>query len=361
MKVLHIITGNDNGGGAKHVLNICKYATNFENILGCVGEGYLYENAIKENIDVKLFQNKIYNNQIINFINENKIDIVNFHGAKAFLIHRVIKNKINAKTLASVHSDYRYDFLNNKIKYAIFTPLSKYGLKSFDNYMCISNYIKEVLDNNNFKGNKAVANNGIDKAEFKITVSREEIRKNYNISEEDFVFSITGRLHPIKNHETLIRAFKKLSNEIKDIKLLVVGDGPLEADLKKLSNDLSLDDKVIFTGFIDKPINIVNASDISVITSFNEGGSPPLVVLESALVKKTVISSKVGDIDINFDKDMIFIINENTEKGVLEGMTKAYEKKNQLLSMGEKLYEEVIENYTVEKFCNTYYDFYKNI
>ena len=117
---MHIISGNDNGGGGKHVLNICsKSNKNFENIIGCVGEGPLYLKAKDMGVNYKLFSNKLYNMELVNFINHNSISIVNFHGAKPFLLHLILKNKLNVSTVAVVHSDFRYDFLNNKLKYFI--------------------------------------------------------------------------------------------------------------------------------------------------------------------------------------------------------------------------------------------------
>lgn len=67
-------------------------------------------------------------------------------------MHYFLKNKINIPAVATVHSDFRKDFLNSKIKYKIFTPLSKAGLKSFGNYICVSDYIKDILDEENFRG-----------------------------------------------------------------------------------------------------------------------------------------------------------------------------------------------------------------
>ncbi len=46
IKVLQIITGNDIGGGGKHVLSLCYYSKDlFHTVLGCIGEGPLYDKA----------------------------------------------------------------------------------------------------------------------------------------------------------------------------------------------------------------------------------------------------------------------------------------------------------------------------
>lgn len=86
IKALQIITGNDIGGGGKHVLNLCHYSKDlFNTVLGCIGEGALYDKAKELGIETKLFSRKCFiNREIEEYIKNNNIDIVNFHGAKAF-------------------------------------------------------------------------------------------------------------------------------------------------------------------------------------------------------------------------------------------------------------------------------------
>ena len=147
IKVLHIISGNDNGGGGNHVINICsKDNENFQNIIGCLGEGPLYTKVKAMDVNFKLFSKQLKNSEIADFINKSSIDIVSFHGAKPFLMHLILKNKFNVPTVAVVHSDFRYDFLNNKIKYFIFTPLSIRGLKSFNNFICMSVLLYQLIN-----------------------------------------------------------------------------------------------------------------------------------------------------------------------------------------------------------------------
>ncbi len=71
-------------------------------------------------VNFKLFSKKLNNMELVNFINHNSINIVNFHGAKPFLMHLILKRKLKVPTVAVVHSDFRYDFLNNKLKYYYF-------------------------------------------------------------------------------------------------------------------------------------------------------------------------------------------------------------------------------------------------
>ena len=363
IKVIQIISGNDNGGGGNHVLNLAYYSKDkFKCVIGAIGDGALYEKAKEMGIEVVKFEkNSAYNGDIIKYIRENNVDIINFHGAKAFFMHYFLKNKIGIHSVATIHSDYKKDFLNSKFKHMFFTPLSIKGLKSFDYYICVSKYIKTLLENDNFKGMKFVVNNGLDYDSIKVTQTKDSIREKMNIGTKDFVYVNVARMHPIKNHLNLIEAFSRLKKEIKDIKLILVGDGELEEKIKERVENLGLEKDIIFTGFSENAIDFVNSSDISILTSFSEGGSPPLVVLESAAVKKPFICSKVGDIEETINEETGFLIESCSIEDIYFKMKEAYFKKEKLNVMGQNLYSDAKNKYSMDSFCSKYYNAYTKI
>ena len=145
MNVVNIITGSDNGGGGEYVLNICR-SNLFNSSLICIGNGALYDKAKEQNINVSMFSfSDIVTNGLIDYISNNNIDIIIWHGAKAFFLHSIIKKKIKIKSIATVHSDFNTDFLNNRIKKIVFTKLSYFGLKSFENYIAVSTEISKLI------------------------------------------------------------------------------------------------------------------------------------------------------------------------------------------------------------------------
>lgn len=359
---MHIISGNDNGGGGNHVLNICTKSNKyFENIIGCLGEGPLYLKAKDMGVNYKLFSNKLYNIELVNFINHNSISIVNFHGAKPFLLHLILKNKLKVSTVAVVHSDFRYDFLNNKLKYFMFTPLSIKGLKSFDNYICVSNNLDRLLGDKKIKGSIAVVNNGIDIEKNSIVTSAEDIRSSLKLKDNEFVYVMVARLHPIKNHREVILAFRKLILEFHDVKLLLVGGGELHSELERLIVELKLETNVIMVGNVSNPIDYINASNISVLASLSEGGAPPLMVLESGIVKKTLIYTEVGDLENILDENSGYKIIDKDNENIYRVMKEAYLDKNNLSVKGENLYNIISNNFTIENFWENYYKIYKKV
>lgn len=86
---------------------------------------------------------------------------------------------------------------------------------------------------------------------FKENINLKELlmlRKTLNISKKDFIILFVGRLGEEKNVEFLINAQKNLTKEHPNIKLIIVGDGPDKEKYEHLTNDLKLEDNIIFTG-----------------------------------------------------------------------------------------------------------------
>lgn len=364
MRVLHIISGSDNGGAKNHLLSLCSGSDSlFESVIGCINKGVLYEQASSMGFSVKLFEQSSRLDlgiikDITSFARNNKIDIINFHGAKPNFLYIFLRHKVSIPCVTTIHSDYRYDFINNKLKYVLFTPLNILALKTFNNFICVSGKVKKLLEEKKFSGRKYVVANGID-GTLKIKETRTDIRNKYGIPHNAFVYTMVARLHPIKNHKNLILAAGKLLDEYKDIRLFLIGDGGYEKRLKAIVKKLKIDNGVIFAGYQKNPLDFINAGDINVLTSFNE--TFPIVILEGALDKKTAICSDVGDIKDILSSENGFLINPKSPDDIYENMKQAYIKRDELGRMGEKLYKIVTLNYTIDKFHRRYFESYEEI
>ncbi|MCP4724907.1 MAG: glycosyltransferase family 4 protein [bacterium] len=124
-----------------------------------------------------------------------------------------------------------------------------------------------------------------------------------------------GRIKKYKSVDHLIRAFKKVKEEIKDAKLIIVGDGDNLPELKELAGRLDLGESAEFTGFLDKEkkVEILQKCHVVVNPSVKEGwgltviesnacGTPVVAadvpgLRDSVIEDKTGILYKYGDID----------------------------------------------------------------
>jgi glycosyltransferase involved in cell wall biosynthesis len=109
-------------------------------------------------------------------------------------------------------------------------------------------------------------------------------RKILGISEDVFVIFTTAYHVARKRLETLVKATKVLKDkELRNIVIIIGGEGPLTEHLKRLALDLNVQDIVKFVGWIpeDKLPLYYKASDVFVITSEYEGG--PQTMLEAGI------------------------------------------------------------------------------
>ncbi|RQD92569.1 glycosyltransferase family 4 protein, partial [Methanosalsum natronophilum] len=139
----------------------------------------------------------------------------------------------------------------------------------------------------------------------------EECRGILNLPLEKKILLNVGNLYgPVKGHIYFIKAIKKIINIRKDIIGIIVGSGRLESSLKKLINELDLNQYVFLVG--SKPHDEVslwmNACDIFVLPSLNEGN--PNVMFEALGCGKPFVGTRVGGVPDIITSDEYGLIAE---------------------------------------------------
>ena len=98
-----------------------------------------------------------------------------------------------------------------------------------------------------------------------------QIRSDLGISETAYVVGCVGRFVAVKNHELLINAFAELYAEEPNAVLVLVGEGPLEQELRESVNALPVRDAVIFGGTTSDVAAYMAAFDLFCLPSHSEG------------------------------------------------------------------------------------------
>lgn len=138
--------------------------------------------------------------------------------------------------------------------------------------------------------------------------------KNYIIS--------VGRLTHQKGQWHLIRAFKIIHNKFPNLKLIIIGTGPLKDYLNELIKEMKLEDCILLKGFVTNPYDYIRNAELFVFPSLYEGLGNSL--LEAMKLSVPIISSdcdygprEILDPKSNFMKRTINDIEYNAECGVL--------------------------------------------
>lgn len=186
-------------------------------------------------------------------------------------------------------------------------------------------------------------------------VITDEMRKSYDsetpVSFKDDTSTViltSGRLSFEKDHATLLNGFALIRKTI-NAKLVILGDGPLKAELQTKAKKLGVDKDVIFAGFVTHPIAYMKAADLFVMTSLYEGFCNVIVeALYSGLpVVSTDCPSGPREI-LDFGKYGRLVPVGNAER-LADAMISALNEPRNFQQSRERA-----ETFTVEKICDEY-------
>jgi glycosyltransferase involved in cell wall biosynthesis len=194
-----------------------------------------------------------------------------------------------------------------------------------------------------------------------------QVREEFGIKNDEVVLAVVGRLVEQKGHKYLFEALNQLNGRY-NIKLLVVGEGPLLQSLKSSLDfardrqvaDFRLKDKVIFTGQRKDIAEILNASDCVVLPSLYEGLS--VSMLEAMAAGKPVIATNVGGTPelISNNQTGLLVKPRDSQAlfGAIETLINLPDKGRK---MGERARELVVNAFSIETIAKKTTDFYLSL
>lgn len=179
-------------------------------------------------------------------------------------------------------------------------PLSRiienYIYKKTDAIFVVSNYLKEQLVGMGVSEKKIyLTPNAVEDELFSQNISGIEIRNKFDLKDL-FVIGFVGGFYPWHGLPFLLQAVKNLGKD--NLCLLLVGDGPMKEELKKIAVELNIRARLTFCGFVESktlPAYIM-AMDICVMPDSNNYGSP-MKIFEYMAMGKPVVAPRLGPIE----------------------------------------------------------------
>jgi glycosyltransferase involved in cell wall biosynthesis/GNAT superfamily N-acetyltransferase len=128
---------------------------------------------------------------------------------------------------------------------------------------------------------------------------RDEIRAELGLSSDEFVVGTVANFRPQKDYPNLFEAARQLADRDVTVRIVAVGQGPQDAELRGLRSELGLDDRVLLTGFRADAVRVMAACDAFVMASQWEG--LPVAIMEATGLGLPIVSTAVGGIAEEFD------------------------------------------------------------
>jgi glycosyltransferase involved in cell wall biosynthesis len=124
---------------------------------------------------------------------------------------------------------------------------------------------------------------------------RQNKRLLLNLAPQDLVITYVANLRPVKGHQILLEAFRLVIQEHSNLKLLLVGDGPLLGRLETQCHAAGMQTRVLFLGARDDVAELLAITDVFVSSSFSETIS--MAIMEAMSMGKPIVATNVGGND----------------------------------------------------------------
>jgi glycosyltransferase involved in cell wall biosynthesis len=180
---------------------------------------------------------------------------------------------------------------------------------------------------------------------------RESIRCSLGYGPGDVVFGIAARLNEAKGHKFLLKAAAQIHHRFPQLRLLVLGQGGLEADLRQLAQDLGIAGIVHFAGFREDMVACTQAMDIGVLPSIDCDTSS-FSLKEEMAAQKPVIASNYGGLpEIVSDGVEGYLVRAGEVSPLAAAMVRLLEASVLRERMGIAGRRRVLREFTLEVFA----------
>jgi glycosyltransferase involved in cell wall biosynthesis/GNAT superfamily N-acetyltransferase len=128
--------------------------------------------------------------------------------------------------------------------------------------------------------------------------TRASMRVQLGLSPDTVAIGTVANFRPQKDYPNLLRAAQRLRNEGLPIRVVAVGQGPLDVEIRAMAIELGLDGFVEFTGFRDDAVDVMAACDVFTLASRWEG--LPVAVMEALALGLPIVATDVGGLREHF-------------------------------------------------------------
>ena len=242
--------------------------------------------------DIRLLRDAASLVSICRLLRRERPDIVHLHGAKAGFLGRIAAAACRVPVVVyTPNNDYLDEPMPRLRRYAL-VALERLVARLGGLVVSVSQEERQSwIDRGICSPDRIVTiHDGFDFSRAARLVPGARARQLLGIPPDCPVAGLIARLVPQKAPHVFLRSAAAVLRQRPDAHFLVVGDGPLDRDLRRLAAELGIAGNVHFLGFAEDLSTVYSALHVCVLTSLYEG--LPMVVLESMFLGIPVVASQ---------------------------------------------------------------------
>lgn len=259
--------------------------------------------------------------QVYRLLQRTKYDLIHTHNSKGGFIGRLAAYLVGNPPV--IHEVHGYAFHENEpwIRRSIFFALEVLARHWSKMVICISQPLVDIWVKRKLAPPERIRKiySGIEIAEFQKTHARDKIRRELGLRPDQIAVGQVSKLWEGKGHEDIIDACPIIFEEVPDLKIFFVGDGPIRKKLEEIVYKNGLQGRIVFLGHCDNIAEVTSALDIAVLASHFEGMGR--VLLEAMAAGLPIVATRVGGIpDLVVDQETGFLVEPHNPEQLAQSI-----------------------------------------
>jgi glycosyltransferase involved in cell wall biosynthesis len=317
--------------------DVTVYTSNNNNKVTKINKNY---NVVKFNNRIKIAGNSLLPGLFLKLTKEkDNFDIIHAHSHLFISTNQCALNrKLNSTPLVITNHGLISQTVPMKLQKIYLPTIGKWTFQAADKVITYTEKGKSSIINLGVDPDKIeVIHNGIDT---KLFTPKQRESKNKQLL-------WVGRYIPGKGVQYLIEAFKIVSEEYDDLKLLMIGDGPLKKNIDKQINNLGLSGKITQKKFIPNSEipDLYRNSEIFVLPSLEEG--VPRTILEAMSCEIPVVCTKLPQL-VDIINGCGIMVHKRDPEALAEAILKILSDKALSLKYGKNGRNKIINGFSWE-------------
>ena len=221
----------------------------------------------------------------------------------------------------------------------------------------------EIISRTPLKKQKtAVVHNGIDTMAF-LQQKSNELRHKFGWDQGDIIVGSLGNIRSAKGYDVLLRAAAKLIKGNKSFRFVIAGQGKsngLYGELVRLREDLELQDRVQFLGFVDDPAWFLSNLDLYLLPSISEGFSISTIQAMAAGIP-VIVTRSGGPEEIVTHKENGWIVDKGNPAAIVDALELLSANPDICAALSKKAKEKVVDVFSMDAMLQKYEKIYSKL
>ena len=351
-RILQAIRQGQVGGGETHVFDLSTHLDpeRFEPIVLSFTEGEMVDKLRDKGIETHVIHTtKPFDPRVLaevkKLMKEREIDIVHAHGTRAASNTLFAARSQRLPLFYTIHG-WSFNDSQSKLVHFVRRSTERFITRRTHLNICVS---QSNLDSGKrfIQGFEAeVVYNGV-------SLERFDLNGSYSFAEEidkkpgELWIGFIARMTFQKNPVHLLKAFREAVEEQKNLRLVMIGGGELEQDVKNYIEEHHLGSSVKVLPFRKDIPNILNAIDIYCLPSLWEG--LPIGVLEAMAMQKPVLASRVDGTTELVGPENGLLVGPTDLQELRHAILKMSSSREELVAMGKNGRSKIEKDFTLHK------------